>query len=96
MSGAVRALLAVAGVVVMLLGMSGRLMFYQWFGISTATMIGWAIYLVPFAVLFIIDMVIMDRQRQLKRDTARILYRLGQGPKPAERGKVIQLRRESR
>lgn len=93
MSGAARALLAAAGVVVMLLGMSGRLMPHQWFGISTATMIGWAIYLVPFAVLFVIGMVIMDRQRQLKRDTARILHRLGQGPKPAERGRVVPLRR---
>jgi hypothetical protein len=86
-------MVALAGVF-MLLGLGGKLP-HQWFGISTETLIGWLIYLAPFAVLYVMGLVIMDRQRQLKRDTSRILHRLGQGPKPAERGKVIHLPRRS-
>jgi hypothetical protein len=81
-------LVALAGVL-MILGLGGKLP-HEWFGVSTATLIGWMIDHVVSAVLFVMLLVNMDRQRQLKRDTARILHRLGQGPKPAERRRVVR------
>jgi hypothetical protein len=78
----------------MILGIGGKLP-HEWFGISTATLIGWVMVGAIPAVFFVMLLVIMDRQRQLKRDTARLLHRVGAGPKPAERGKIIQFPRRS-
>jgi hypothetical protein len=58
-------LLVAAAVVVMLAGMSGRLMPHEWFGISTADLLGYLILLAPVAGLLAVGIVVWDRQRQL-------------------------------
>jgi putative effector of murein hydrolase LrgA (UPF0299 family) len=67
-------LVTLAGVF-MVLGLGGKLP-HEWVGISTETLIGWMIVLAVPALFLVLLIVIMDRQRQLKRDTARILHRL--------------------
>jgi hypothetical protein len=92
MTGLVRVSLVLLAAVFMLLGLAGRLP-HEWLGISTATLIGWGIAYLDRIIGLVLLIVILDRQRQLKRDMARLAYWVGAGPRP-ERGKVVQLRRE--
>jgi hypothetical protein len=83
-------LLVVAAVVVMVAGMTGRLMPHEWFGLSTADLLGLAIAATPVLALVVVGIVAMDRQRQLLRRIVR-LERRGQ-----EQGaKVLAFRRRS-
>lgn len=77
-----------AGVAVALaLGVTGK-MPHEWFGISTETLIGWAILLAVPAVFFVMLLVIMDRQKQLRRGQAWMNRRLDDlEPK---RGRVVK------
>lgn len=60
-------LLVVAAVVVMVAGMTGRLMPHEWFGLSTADLLGLGILAVPVLALLVVGIVVWDRQRQLLR-----------------------------
>ena len=79
--------LAAAGVVLMLTGMAGKLP-HEWFGLTTADLLGWAIILFLPAVFLVLQVVILDRQRQLKRDMAWIAWRLGSTH--PDHGRVVQ------
>jgi hypothetical protein len=76
----------------MALGFGGK-MPHQWFGVTTADLVGWAIVLFLPVLFLVLQIVILDRQRQLKKDLAWIAWRLG-APK-VERDKVVPLRRGS-
>jgi hypothetical protein len=81
----------VAAVVVMVAGMTGRLMPHEWFGISTADLLGYGVLAVPVVALVAVGIVVWDRQRQLLRcwvSHERRLQRLEQ-PR-AGRGRVVR------
>ena len=92
MSQVARVGVIAAGVVVMLLGMSGRLLPHQWFGVSTADLIGLLILASPAAVLFVFGMIFHDRLKQLRRGQAYMNRRLDDlaAPRRKRRGEVVQ------
>lgn len=57
---------------------------HEWLGISTEYLVGLLILLVVPAVFFAMLLVMLDRQKQLKRHLADISWRLG-GPIPERR-----------
>ena len=77
-------LIALAGAFV-LLGMADKLP-HEWFGITTATLLGLAITYADRIVGLVLVIIILDRQRQLNRKMSWIVWRLGA---PRE-GHVVQ------
>jgi uncharacterized membrane protein len=88
--------LAVLGVAVILASIfGGGVLPHQWFGITTETLVGWLIVLFVPGIVVTLLLVIAIQQWQMKRGQAYIAWRLGMGPAPQQRGKVIPLRRRS-
>jgi uncharacterized membrane protein len=85
-------LLIVAAVVVTLAGMSGRFMPHEWFGITTSELLGWMILLAVPAVLVCMLLIVMDRQKQLRRGQSYMNRRLDDlaAPRRERRGRVVQ------
>jgi uncharacterized membrane protein len=85
-------LLVVAAVVVMVAGMTGRLMPHEWFGLSTADLLGYGVLAVPvLALLVVVGIVVWDRQRQLLRRWGNHERRLQRLEQPrAGRGRVVR------
>lgn len=66
-----RLIVAVLGVVIVVASATGvPLLPYRWVGVSTETMIGWAMVLAVPALIVVLLLVVLDRLRQVKRHLA--------------------------
>ena len=82
-----RLIVAVLGVVIIVASATGvPLLPYRWIGVSTETMIGWAMLLAVPALIVVLLLVVLDRMGQLKRHMAANTRMLME---QQDRGKVI-------
>lgn len=83
-----RLIVAVLGVVIIVASAAGvPLLPYRWIGVSTETMVGWAMILAVPALIVVLLLIVLDRMAQLKKHLAANSRMLMD---QQDRGKVIR------